>query len=83
MPQELQVGLSLYRGAQRHCVVDDDDPLDHALDDVEDVRAVDDRLAVAGERRDQGLEHQRRVGVQALERLVEEDDLGGCGAARP
>src|SRR5260370_494009 len=56
-------------------LVDDDDPLAHPLDHVEQVRAVDDRLALARERRDQGLEGERGVGVEAVERLVAEAGL--------
>src|ERR1700677_4135837 len=44
-----------------------------ALDHVEDVGAVNDRLAFTGERLDEGLESDGGVGVEAVERLVEED----------
>src|SRR5207237_986762 len=56
-------------------LVYDDDPLTDPLDHVEQVRAVDDGLALAREGRDQGLEAERGVGVEAVERLVEEDGL--------
>ena len=56
--------------------VDDDHPLADALDHVEDVRAVDDRFAFAGQGLDQRLEADRGVGVEPVERLVEKNDLG-------
>src|SRR5579862_6971285 len=54
-------------------VMDDDHPVTDAFHDVEEVRAVDDRRALAGERADERLEAEGRVRVEPVQRLVEED----------
>src|SRR5690349_18228311 len=53
-------------------LVDDDHPVADALDDIEDVRAVDDGLAFTRQRLNERLEADRGVRVEAVERLVEE-----------
>ena len=44
-----------------------------ALHHIQDVGAVNDGLALAGQRLDERLETDRRVGIQSVQRLVEKD----------
>src|SRR6185436_8878889 len=49
-------------------------PVASALDHVQKVGAVEDRLPFGRQVLDQGLEHQLSAGVQAVQGVVEEDD---------
>src|SRR4051794_5462348 len=51
--------------------VDDDDPVANPLHHIQDVRAVNDRLAFTREGLDERLESHGGVCIQAVERFVE------------
>ncbi len=55
--------------------VDDDNPRTHALDHLENVRAEQDGLPLRGQPPEQFLHDQRGVGIEAGERLVQEQDV--------
>ena len=55
--------------------VDDDDASAHALDDVEDVGTEKNRAALARKLLQDLLHYHRGVGIEAVERLIEEDHL--------
>ena len=54
---------------------DDDDAVADVLDDFEDVRDVEDRLALGGERFEEVFEETRGDDVEAGERFVEDEQL--------
>ena len=71
-------GRANLRGrAVRHLppAVDDDDARADALDDLEDVRAEENRLALRRQLLEQFLHDRRRVGVEPVERLVEKQHV--------
>ena len=55
-------------------LVDDQHPVADALDHIENMRAIDDGLALAGQRLDERLEAHRGVGIQPVQRLVKKDN---------
>jgi hypothetical protein len=57
-------------------LVQDDDPIADALDDFENVRAVENRLTARRQRPHQVPQHHGRRDVEAGFRLVEDDDRG-------
>src|SRR4051794_25826969 len=57
---------------QQLAFVDDDHPVADPLDHIQNVRTVDDGFTCARERLDERLESHGGIGVQAVERLVEE-----------
>ena len=56
--------------------IENQDARAHPLDHVEDVRAVEDRPALGGERGQQTLGQRGGIGVEAGQRLVEDDQQG-------
>ncbi len=57
-------------------LVDDDDARAQPLDDVEQMGAEEDGAPLRRQAAQQFLEHQHRVRVEAVERLVEDDHVG-------